>query len=704
TFPKAGYRFIGPVEELYREQPTIIEIDEITAVQIEYEKEIAGETGEHRGAGLPRVGDTAARQRILSPHVALASAGVLILLTAGVLAVRISQKSWRAERQAADVTLPQIAGKKPLVVMYFENRSGSAELDWLREGLADMLITDLSRSKNLTVLSRQQLHQLMERSGHRQTEPLRLDEALDIARRSRAEAFVLGSFAELGGELRVDVHLHDARDGHLLGAERLVVDKPGQILTQLDLLSLKLAAHLRVTPPEQDTTTDLTQVMTDNLVAYRFYSLALERAQALHNEEAIALLEKAVALDPQFAMAYGRIGYAYAVTGYDAEKAKPHLEKAFQLSTRLTEKDNLYINAWYSIANLDYLGATGPLRKIIAQYPMEVEAYLRLGYLLRGEGQHEEAVRVLKQGLVIDPEARDVYNALGLIYLDLHKYDDGIAAHQRYVELTPTEPNAYDSLGMSYQCAGHYAEALAAYERALALRPDYYIANIHLGNAYVQLGRYQAALALYRRLIQISPDDSSRARAYGSIAETYLRKGDLRQAAAAARMELRSEKHNVWNSLVVALEQGHNGAAEKLRERLFAEWPYTHRGQRFPARLSHYRRGYLALNNGAPSEAIEHFKEALRHPPIIWMIDQLEDCLANAHLELGRWDEAISEYERILRLNPNYPRARYHLAQAYERKGLREQARAEHERFLQVWKDADADLPEIITARQYLAM
>ena len=140
--------------------------------------------------------------------------------------------------------------------------------------------------------------------------------------------------------------------------------------------------------------------MTDNLAAYRYYSLALEKAQAMHNEEAIALLEKAVALDPEFAMAHARIGYAYAVTGDDAEKARPHLEKAFQLSNRLTEKDRLYINAWYSIANLDYPGAIGPFRKIIARYPMEVEAYLRLGYLLRGEGQHEEAVRVLKQGLV----------------------------------------------------------------------------------------------------------------------------------------------------------------------------------------------------------------------------------------------------------------------------------------------------------------
>ncbi|MGI8733735.1 MAG: tetratricopeptide repeat protein [Pyrinomonadaceae bacterium] len=710
TFPKVGYRFIGPVEESYSAHPTTIEIDEITTVQIEFDQEPAGETkgqGADVGTLMHASAETLTQNllpRVPMPlrlRVAVASAGVLILLTAGVLAVRFSQKL--TDRQLAAITLPQVPGKKVLVVLYFENSSGSADLDWLREGLADMLITDLSRSKHLSVLSRQQLSQVMERVEHQQTEPVRLDEALDIARRSNAEAIVLGSFARLDDQVRIDVQLHNARDGQILAAEHLVVDKPGQILTQVDLLSLKLAAHLGVKPTEQDPTTALTGVMTHNLEAYRYYSLAVEKAQALHNEEAIALLKKAVALDPQFAMAYGRIGYAYAVTGNEAKRAKAPLEKAFQLSNRLTEKDRLYITAWYSIANLDYLGATGPFRKIIAQYPMEVEAYLRLGYLLRGEGQHEEAVRVIKQGLVIDPESRDLYNALGLIYLDLHRYEEAIAAHQRYVELAPSEPNAHDSLGMSYQCAGRYAEALAAYGQALALRPDNYVANIHLGNAYVQLGRYQAGLAQFRRLIQISPDNFSRSRAYGSIAETYLRKRDVRHAAEAASMELRFEKYNLWNSVVVALEQGDTSGANELESRLFADWPYTVRGQRFPGRLISYRRGYLALRRGQSAKSIEHFKEALRHPPIIWMIDPLEDCLANAYLEVGQLDDAINEYERILRLNQNYPLAHYRLAQAYERKGQQKQALAAYERFLQVWKDADADLPEAITARQRLA-
>jgi tetratricopeptide (TPR) repeat protein len=183
------------------------------------------------------------------------------------------------------------------------------------------------------------------------------------------------------------------------------------------------------------------------------------------------------------------------------------------------------------------------------------------------------------------------------------------------------------------------------------------------------------------------------------MAETYLRQNDLKAAAEAARMELKLEKFNVWNSVVLALQQGDTARAKTLESRLFDDWPYTARGQRFPARLISYRRGYLALKRGQAAQSIAHFKEALRHPPIIFMIDSLEDCLANAYLELGQPVEAIKEYERILNLNPNYPLAQYHLAQAYERNGQAEQARAAYLRFRQVWKDADAGAIELI-ARQ----
>jgi Flp pilus assembly protein TadD len=70
---------------------------------------------------------------------------------------------------------------------------------------------------------------------------------------------------------------------------------------------------------------------------------------------------------------------------------------------------------------------------------------------------------------------------------------------------------------------------------------------------------------------------------------------------------------------------------------------------------------------------------------------------------LGRFDDAIAEYQRVLAINPNHAMARYHLATAYDRKSQHDLARTEYQQFLDVWKDADADIPEVVEARRHLA-
>jgi tetratricopeptide (TPR) repeat protein len=627
-------------------------------------------------------------------------ATVLLAVVAGGIYLYREQRSRRSDQGFTGLTVPDVPGKRPLVVLDFENRSGSKDLDWMRAGLAEMLITNLSRSNSLAVLSRQQAQMLLTKLERPAGSDIRLNEALEIGRRSKVEVIVLGSFAMLDGRVRVEAQLHDARNGQLLAAEHFIAERLNQILTQVDLLSLKLASHLRA-PGEQQMETGLADVMTDSLEAYRYYSLALEKAQALENREAIQLLERAVALDSEFAMAHARIGYVYALTWGFADKAKPHLEKAFQLSNRLTEKDKLYINAWYATANLDYAGAIKVFREIVARYPMEDEAYSRLGRLLQGEERLDEAVDVARQGLAVDPQAQNLYNLLGSVYSELGRHDQAIAAHQHYVALASNVPNAHDSLGTTYQWAGRYAEAIEEFKRALILAPEFEVAVVHLANVYFQQGRYRDALEQYRRYIKVAPSNLERSRGYACMAHVYSRMGNIERAEQAAKVALRYDKTFAWHRLKVALDRKDLATAKVLEDQVFSDWPYTNRGARLPPRFSFYIRGYLNLRLGKSAEAIENFKDALRHRPATWNIDTYEDCLANAYLEVGRLDEAIAEYERILKLNPNYPLANYRLAEVYARKGKQDLAMASYARFLQIWEDADQDLPEIIAAKKY---
>jgi DNA-binding winged helix-turn-helix (wHTH) protein/Flp pilus assembly protein TadD/TolB-like protein len=528
TIPKSGYRFIGTLEEskngFYAD-----------AADLPVEKSIeksAKKSDYDAAFSIPEL--IAGRKVFFAIFLA-----VFVISLFSFLGQTVRQKG----RSYAEVTLPQIAGKKTLAVMFFENQSKSTKLEWLREGLPDMLITNLSRSTKLTVLSRQQFQLLLERAGHQSGERIGLETALEIARKSQAEWFIIGSYAQLGEKLRLDVQLYDAQTGGLQTAESLIVEKTEQILTEIDLLSIKLAARLDAGEPESRTT--LGTVMTDNLEAYRYYSLSLEKARGLHKKDAIELLEKAVALDPEFAMAHARIGHTYAVTWGWAEKAKPHLERAFALSDRLTEKDRLYITAWYAIANLDYPAAIGSFREIIAKYPTETEAYLRLGYLLRGEEEFEEAISVMRQGLTIDPDSSALYNALGLLYSLLGRHTEAIAMHERYVALEPAEANARDSLGMSYQWAGRYEEAIAEYNRALELNPNFEIAYAHLGVALFQTGRYRMAIDWFKKYIAVAPSELESERGYAYIAHVY-RKQKNPAAAQAVKQTIKENKFYIW--------------------------------------------------------------------------------------------------------------------------------------------------------------
>jgi tetratricopeptide (TPR) repeat protein len=325
-----------------------------------------------------------------------------------------------------------------------------------------------------------------------------------------------------------------------------------------------------------------------------------------------------------------------------------------------------------------------------------------LARLLHREERPKETIAIIQRGLTADPEYGDFYNVLGICFLALDRYDEAIRAMQHYVQLAPTEPNAHDSLGMSFQQSGRFENAFAEYNTALALDPEFEPAIIHLGDVYFQQGRYTDAVRQYQRYIEVTGSDTARAIGYGSIAQVNLRRRDFAGADRAVQNETRYEPGAVWNSLELALDRGQAAKAEKLKVSL-KETSYPTRGSRPELRSYDYYLGTIALREKQPDQALDHFRQALRHLPPSSGMDLYEDCLANAYLDLGRWDDAIAEYQRILRLNPNYPLAQYHLAQAYQRKGRAGEARTAYERFLQIWRGADAHIPEVADAKKELS-
>lgn len=660
TIPKVGYCLVGPVDDVL---------------------------------AAPQLPQTAARgpqppvSRDHRPRRALVAAVLLAL----IVAVTAFNYSSRRIASAA------VSDRRVVAIAAFANRSGDADLEWLREGLPDMLVAGLTRSRTLTIISRAELAA----RGARNREDSTLSQAIAMARARKAQAVVIGSFTKGGNAIRIDAQLHDVAGGELLSAQSLTVPAQGRLLTDIDLLAARLAADLKGEriDPQTDRVSD---AMTSNLDAYRSYSLALERAHAYDSVGALRLLERAVSLDPRFAMAYARMGYVYTLVRVnERDRARPYLQKAFELSDRLSEKDRLWIETWQAMADSDYESTLRGLRRIITKAPLETEAHWRLGLYLQYLGRTPAAIDAYERGLAIDLGAKKIWNELGFIYSSIGRYADAVAAHERYVALDNHNANAYDSLAITLDQAGRRADALAALDRALALQPGFHFAVVHKGDVFVQMGRYREALAQYRRYIAVAPSDWDRAMGYNHLAMVHLRLRDYAAAAAAARHE--EALHNDFGTeLEIALARNNRPAVERLRHRYFALAGAEGAGKALTRKTREHLLGLLALHRGEMAEALEHFRAAQQVTHILWGINSVEDDLAHAYLRLDRTADAITEYRRLLTINPSDALTHFHLAGAYRRSARLTEARASYQRFLDLWKDADSGVAEVVEARRYL--
>jgi DNA-binding winged helix-turn-helix (wHTH) protein/tetratricopeptide (TPR) repeat protein len=659
TVPRRGFRFVAEVEEV-RPAIAVVAREEVTTVEIE-------ETYSDEPRSL-RAGPRNKR------YLVWTAAAALVLGSAGL---------YLAARGGVPAEPRPAAGKRQVVVLPFENQSGQSDVDWLRDGLPDMLTATLTRTPSVDVLSREQAALWIGRIGK-----TGLPAAIEVARRGHAQIAVTGSFARLGSAIRVDARIYDGGTGALVAADSLTAE-PDQVLRQVDYLGGRLAARLRAKSGGDDRR-DLASLMTNNLEAYRDYELGMRLVDSMQVREGIQLLEKAIALDPKFVMAYARVGYAYAVGGYELEKGRPYLEKAFQMGERLTAKDRERLLAWYALAHRDYQDAIRRYAALIAAYPNETEAYRRLGSLLRGESRDEEAIAVERQALAIDPEDPRIYNALAAVSSETGRHEQAIEAARQFTVLSPGDANALDTLGLAYDFAGRYVEAEAAFRQAIALNPAFEVPRIHLVQLHGRMGREREARqeSLERAAATRSLVDCSRY--WGEIAWAAWRRGD----AVAAR--------EAWAQVDRLMPQPGTTNVARLLVLPKPEPARVQpgRGARYGIRGQYFFQAQLARMQQRPEEMLANLRLALQSRPQWGSREILEDALADGYLEVGRVDDAIAEYRRALALFPGMGRARFHLAQALEKRGRIDEAKAEYRRFLEVWKNADADLPEIREGRR----
>ncbi len=407
-------------------------------------------------------------------------------------------------------------GQRSIAVLSFTNITGDAGDDWIGQGIAETLTADLKHVEGVSVIPREQIFdQLRTFSGVGRA----LDErqAIDLGRRVGAWWVLSGGYQHMGPRVRVTAYVIEVLSGRLVNTVKLdgTIE---QIFELQDDLVRQIAQGLNL-GIEAEQMMEASKGETKSVDAYQAFSrgmLNLRLASRDSLERAIALFERALEIDPNYAEAIAGLGGAYnlkaqflSIEGLNA-KAIALLRRALEINPSLVEAKTRLGMALLAERSVDEAIAT--LKEAVAQQPDDAQAH---GFLGRaywvGRGQVLEAIQQLEESVTLNPEAGYAYLQLASLYAMSGALESAERAAKAAIALQEQAMSgaqgilvvgAHSRLGYAYYLAGQYDQAIAEYRRELEfmsagdhLLRDRTVIELHvkLATAFYRKGQKQDA-------------------------------------------------------------------------------------------------------------------------------------------------------------------------------------------------------------------
>ena len=686
------------------------------------------DSGEQAEQQLSRA--TSIRSRILP--ISIAAAALLVLLVL---------KPWRIEFTSTDEV---VASENRLTILFFENVAETADSTDLAAVATSLLITDLAQTGVIEVVSTMRLYDIARMVGR--TDPAQLGPQLatEVAERSRSRWVLCGSILRQAPQLTLTADLVEAGTGNLVTSFEVTGGADEDIFAVIDRLSRDISEHFVTTMEQFGQDLPVAQITSPSLKAYRYYLDGVDQTQKLYYDQAVASFQKALQFDPELAMAYYYLSQLLDRTLITS--AMEHIDQASRI-------EQFYIRASAAVYDGDRARAIALLEEAVDQFPDEKQAWYLLGRYQRTSGRYEAAIEHFQKAVALDTLFTPAYNSLAYCYDQLGRIDEAVWAADKYVSLAPDEANPYDTKGEILARHGRLKEAIQAFEKALEVNPDYHHSRAYLGYMYIFDGQYEYADSCFQSLTyQSDPALRYAARMYAVYPWIYRAKFDralrllddliaLTSSERVRRISPRKELRARHLKATVLRELGRwDGALEQIvRCREIA-------GSLSPADSISYRDYHILLltESGDMSSAqreLSDFREYVSHqqqePYGCWYGSALvaaerEDydqaladmrraseisdqfivraALGEICLKAGRADEAATIFSQLL-TSYTSPRAyygiesaklHYYLGQAYEQLNRPEDAAAQHDRFLELWSEADHTSSSIEDARSRL--
>ena len=642
----------------------------------------------------PAINTVAPAKKIAKLPLVAAAVAVLIAAIVGGLYLRSKSST-------------KLTEKDSVLLADFVNTTGDAVFDGT---LKQALAVQLEQSPYLNIYPESKIHEALRLMGRPADERLSNDVAREICQRQGVKAMITGSIASLGNHYVVDLAAVNPVTGDSLAREQAEPESKEQVLKALD----KAASSLRQKMGEslasvQQFAKPLEQATTSSLEALQAFSLGQAEHLKTNDEKAIPHLNRAVQLDPTFALAYATLGVAYNNTTRLTEGSEA-LKKAYELRDRASEREKLYIQAhYYDEVTLDPEKALVAYAEWRQTYPRDTAPYDNAALAYTAMGQYDKALDLASQAMRMDPNDVFAYQNLASAYLALNRLDEAKSVseqalakkldgsgvrivladvayirgdwvtYDRQIEWargTPDEPfmlfwKANGQSAMGKIKAGRQLFQQARSELMSAGIKDFAGGLFALEASNDALIGYPAdAREKALQCITIAKDSGVR----GYAAQAFALAGDATKSASLLAELTRQFPDNQFLRLIVfplvqASQDLQKDQAQEAIAALEAVRPYElGTGPRAAGFMPNYLRGvaYLKLRDG--TKAAAEFQRILDHQGV------------------SAWDMT-------------YALARLNLGRAYVLQGDHAKARTAYQDFLARWKDADSDIPVLKEAQ-----
>jgi tetratricopeptide (TPR) repeat protein len=645
--------------------------------------------------------------------------------------------------------VPKQEFRKKLAIFYFDNESGDESLDWLSYGATLALQTDLAQQ--LFVIAASPLAEsgsggiLLElrEAGFEDGTGVPLALKREVAEKRHLDFFVSGSFSRDETGLTLASELYETRRGRLLNRRTFTGQGPFELIDQM---SEQLRRDLDLPEYRIEESPDLpvSELLTSSPQAFEDASVALHTIATGDVEGALPLLESAVEADPTFALAQAQLGLVYLLSNQ-----RPQADSAMQASMRhlyrLPERMQLGLRTvyqWLFEEDADKAFNTAKYRTEL--YPDDIQGHVQLAQMLGARGERDRQIAEYEVILELDPSQYDYIRQIGALYAAGGDFDRALGYYGRYAELLPDDWRSYTGIASAHQGLGDHDQARAAYQRAQVVEPDEARVPLSLARLELDLGDFERASEYRDQALAASRSAQDRFSVYGFDETLHYRQGlfeelerdyERRTAAAEEFMDPVNRLINMAtsNRLIYAPEAGHEERALRELDRLSTQVSPPFDGLLAIAYLQIYQaledeeqtqaqvdrlnavvdalgfeylRAVAYVGVGRIAEMKGDCREAIANYDRMVEIDPgtltTRVSIARCQLALGDSGAAEQTLTEVLRVTPAFPKALHQLALVYEEMGRTDEAIAQLEAALEIWKNADPDYRPAQDARAKL--